>query len=176
MDAKLQSFDGTGNVRAFLEKIRIHSTLKGYEGEKAAYNLASRLEGRAFDVYLRLSDADKKDPGKINSELLKEFESGYQDRELAIHELNSRKRRHDKSAKTYAYKIKELVLLAYPSFEGDVRNTIAKDYFVMGLHPRMQTSLKSLSDFASADINKLSEETTRLEIAGIESFHPNKKD
>ncbi len=68
----------------------------------AAYNLASRLEGRAFDVYLRLSETDKKDPSKINSELLKEFERGNEDRELAIHELNSRKRKHDESAKTYA--------------------------------------------------------------------------
>ena len=60
MEAKSKSFYGTGDVKAFLEKVSIHSSLKGYEGEKAAQNLASKLEGRAFDVYMRLSAADRK--------------------------------------------------------------------------------------------------------------------
>ena len=64
MEAKLQNFDGSGDVNIFIEKISLRSALKGFEGEKAVQNLACRLEGRAFDVYLRLSEADKKDPSK----------------------------------------------------------------------------------------------------------------
>ena len=44
----------------FLEKISLHSALKGFDGEKAAFYLASKLEGRAFDIYRRLSPEEKK--------------------------------------------------------------------------------------------------------------------
>jgi len=60
MESKVRHFDGNGDVRVFLEKVSLHSALKEYDGEKAAQDLASKLEGRAFDVYMRLADADKK--------------------------------------------------------------------------------------------------------------------
>ena len=170
MDAKVKCFDGTGDVNVFLEKVSLHSSLKGYDGEKAAQNLASKLEGRAFDVYMRLSSADRKQVDKIQSELLKEFEKGKLDREIAVHELNSRRRKPDESAKTFAYKIIELVKLAYPSFDDNTRKTIAKDYFLKGLHPKMQIALKSLPNFNDADVDKLTTETMRLQLAGIDSF------
>ena len=170
MESKIKNFDGSADIKVFLEKITLHSSLKGYQDEKAAQNLASRLEGRAFDVYMRLSQDDKKDVEKIKSELLKEFEKGNQDREMAIHELNNRKRKPDESAQTFAFKIMELVKLAYPTFNEDTHKTIAKDYFVRGVHPKMQISLKALPDFDKADINKLAVETTRLQLAGIGSF------
>ena len=68
---------------------------------KRPHNLESRLEGHTFDVYMRLSQDDKKDVEKIKSELLKEFEKGNQDREIAIHELNNRKRKPDESAQRF---------------------------------------------------------------------------
>ena len=52
----------------FMEKVSIHSLLKGYENEKAAQNLASRSEGHAFDIYLILGELDKKDAIKIKEE------------------------------------------------------------------------------------------------------------
>ena len=72
---------------------------------------------------------------------------GKQDRELAIHELSNQIRNADESAQTFAYKSQELVTLAYPAFNVNTRNTIAKDYFVKGLYLRMQTALKSLPNF-----------------------------
>ena len=107
MESKIKSFDGNGDVKVFIEKVCIHSLLKGYENEKAPQNLAGRLEGRAFDVYIRLSDADKKDFSKIKAELLKEFERGNQDREVAIHKLSNSTRKQDESAQTFAYKVQE---------------------------------------------------------------------
>ena len=107
MESKTKGFDG--------------NDLKGYEGEKAAQNLASKLEGRAFDVYMTLSPTERKDINKIKSELLKEFEKGKQKREIAIFELNIRKRKPEKSAQTFAYKVLELVKLAYPSFNDEAR-------------------------------------------------------
>ena len=65
MESKVKNFDGSGDVKVFLEKVKLHSLLKGYTDEKAAQNLASKLEGRAFDVYMRLSVDDKKNVTKI---------------------------------------------------------------------------------------------------------------
>ena len=170
METKIKCFDGTGDVNVFVEKVSLHSSLKGYDGEKAAQNLASKLEGRAFDVYMRLPTADKKDASKIKSELLKEFESGNVDREAAIVELNNRRRKSDESPQTFAYKLISLVKLAYPTFDDSNQKTIAKDYFLKGLHPKMQIALKSLPNFTEIDVDKLATETMRLQLAGIDSF------
>ena len=153
-----------------LEKVSIYAFLKRYNGEKAALNLASKLEGRAFHVYMRLHAADKKSVEKIQKELLEEFEHGNQNIEVAIFELNNRKREKDKSPQTFVFKLFELVQLAYPSFEDDALRTIAKDNFIRGVLPNMQVALKSFPDFATASIDKLAAETSRLQIAGIYSF------
>ena len=170
MESKIKSFNGNGDAKVFVEKVQLHSALKGYTGENAAQNLASRLEGRAFDVYLRLSNEDKKSFDRIKQELLKKFEQGHMNREEAISKLASRSQNEDESPQTFAYHIQELVKLAYPSFDEDVLKTIAKDYYIKGMHPRMQVALKSLSKFNSLDIKALANETTRLTTAGIESF------
>ena len=58
MESKVRHFDGNGDVRVFLEKVSLHSALKGYDRKKTAQDLTSKLEGRAFDVYMRLADTD----------------------------------------------------------------------------------------------------------------------
>ena len=117
MDSKLRNFDGNGDVKVFIVKTALHSALKGYEDEKAAQNLASRLEGRAFDVYMRLSATDKKDVDKVQTEFMNEFELSNQDREMAMYEWTTRRRKQGESPQTFIYKIMELVKLAYPSFD-----------------------------------------------------------
>ena len=42
MESKIKSYDGSGEVKVFLEKISLHSALKGFDGEKAALYLASK--------------------------------------------------------------------------------------------------------------------------------------
>ena len=93
---------------------------------------------------MRLSSEDRKNAEKIKSELFKEFEKGIDDREEAIVVLGNRKRHPDESPQTFAHKVTELFHLAYPSFGETTTKTIAKDYFVRGLHPKMQIALKSL--------------------------------
>ena len=170
MDSKLKSFDGHGDVKVFNEKVCIHSSLKGYEDEKAAQNLASCLDRRAFEIYMRLSDQETRDVSAIKAESVREFERGNQDREVAIIEVSNCTCKQDKSAQTFAFKIQELMKVVYPTFDENARNTISKDYFIKGLHPKMQTALKSWSDFTKANITQLTSETTRLQLAGIIPF------
>ena len=169
MENKIKVFNGEGNVKEFIVKVELHSSLKGYTGEKCAQDLASRLDGPAFDVYMRLSTEDRKKADKIKEELLEEFEKGQLNREEAIFELSNRPRKQGESPHTYAYKLIELVKLAYPTFNDETRATLAKDYFVRGLHPQMQIALKSMEKFATNDIQALAEETTRLQLAGVNS-------
>ena len=88
-------------MKVFLEKVSIQTCFKGYEDEKRSQNIASSLEGRAFDVYMRLKNEDEKNPDKVEEELLKEFEKGKQDRELAIHELTNRMQHADEPAQIF---------------------------------------------------------------------------
>ena len=167
---KCNDYDGKGDVKVFLTKIELVASLKGYDEEKTAQFTASKLSSAAFDVYMRLSDEDKKNFPRLKEELLKEFEKGQLNREEAIHLLANRRREPEESPQTYAYKLLELVKLAYPSFTEGVRKTITKDYFVQGVHPEMQIALKSGATFKDSDVNALANETVRLELAGIKSF------
>lgn len=160
-------FNGTGDVEKFIAKVELRAAIKGYDSEKTAHCLAERLEGPAFDVYMRLSTDDRKDKEKVKKALLIEFKKEQRDRETAIFELHKRKRLLTESPETYAYKLSELVNYAYPAFDQATRDTIAKDYFVQGLAIEMQVALKSLSEFKNKSINDLATETTRLKVAGV---------
>ena len=80
-------FDGTGDVASFLEKADLLASLNGHTEEKKAKYIASKLGSSAFDVYRRLSTDDKKDPEKIQEQLLKEFCREERNREEALHAL-----------------------------------------------------------------------------------------
>ena len=88
MESKIKNCDESEEVKMFLEKISLHSAMKGYDGQKAAQYLASKLEGRAFDICMRLSSEDKKDEEKIKAELRNS--SGIRNSSVAIRIGNKR--------------------------------------------------------------------------------------
>ena len=86
---KSERFNGEGNVEQFLQKVDVHVALKGYDSsEKKAQCLASKLNGAAFAVYMRLSEAERKVYGTVQEELRKEFKTGSINREAALHQLS----------------------------------------------------------------------------------------
>ena len=168
--SKVKLYDGKTDVSVFLTRVGLVADIKEFTGEKKAKFLASMLVPPALDDYMRLSDDDRKDYSKIEEALRKEFQKGQLNREEAIHILATRKQQPDETPQTFAYKVVELVKLAYPSFANDVRLTIAKDYYLRGVHQDMQVALKSGSNFEASDVHALAVETVRLELAGIRSF------
>ena len=168
--AKCTDYEGKSDINVFLTKVELVASCKGHTDEKKAQFVASKLSGPAFDVYMRLSDNDKKDFTKIKEQLKKEFERGQLNREEAIHILSSRQRKPEESPETFAYKIRELIKLAYPTFDDGARKTLSKDYFIRGIHPEMQIALKAETTFETNDVDALAKETVRLELAGIKSF------
>ena len=75
---KNRTFDGSGDVRAFLTKVERAASLKGYTEEKLAAAVACRLDGSALDLYMRLSDDDKKSPARIAIAIGKKHSLNYQ--------------------------------------------------------------------------------------------------
>ena len=53
-------YDGTSDVQKCVVRVELEASLKTYADEKKAQYLASKLVGPAMEVYLRLSDEDKK--------------------------------------------------------------------------------------------------------------------
>ena len=166
---KVDYFDGKGDVNAFIVKVELYNKLKKYQGEDAAVSLASRLQEPAFNVYLRMSEEDRKDVEKIKAELKKQYEVGNSDREEALKLLTAAQRKHDETAKDFSYRIGELVKLAYPTFSAESKLVHEKDTFVRGLHPEMQMKIKTLENFATLDMKGILEHTVRLEVAGVKS-------
>ena len=108
MDSKkVECFNGKGDVNAFILKVELHSKLKKYVGEDAAVFLASRLQEPAFNVYMRMSEEDKKDAAKIKAELKKQYELGNRDREEALQLLSSAQRKHEETAQDFNFRIGE---------------------------------------------------------------------
>ena len=130
---KVELFTGREDVNKFTTKCDLHCNLTGYDGEKKAAFIAGRLEEPAFDVYMALTDEDKKDPEKIKAALVESFDNAKRNREVAFEELTHRRRLDDEKAEVFAHKILELLKYAYPKFTQNARNSLAKDYYVKGL-------------------------------------------
>ena len=162
-------FDGRGDVTSFVEKAELIAALKGHTDEKKAIFIASKLGSSAFDVYRRLSSDDKKNPEKIKEDLLKEFCREERNRDETLDALMSSVRSPTESPQRFAYKLLRLVGLAYSTLDDNTKKTIAKDYYVKGLSKELQVVLKSMPNFSTRNINELSDETTRLQIAGVKS-------
>ena len=163
------TYDGTTDVTKFVTKVELEASLKEYTDEIKANFLASRLVGPAFDVYLRLTAQQKKSFNEIKAELKKEFERGQLNREEALSILQNRVQASTESPQTFAYKLIELVQLAYPDFDDNVRQMLAKDHYMKGIHPDMQISLRKRDSFKTDNLTTLAEETVRLSIAGVKS-------
>ena len=166
---KVEYFTGKEDVNAFIVKVELYNKLKKYTGEDAAVSLASRLQEPAFNVYLRMSEDDRKDIEKIKTELKKQYEVGNCDREEALQLLSAAQRKQDETAKDFAYRIEQLVKLAYPTFTDANKLVHQKDAFVRGVHPDMQMKLKTLENFADLDMKGILDHTVRLEVAGVKS-------
>ena len=48
--SKVQSFDGKGDVKVFIEKFSLYAALKGYDEDKHDKLLASSINPPVFDV------------------------------------------------------------------------------------------------------------------------------
>ena len=157
---KVESFTGREDVKKFITKCDLHCNIKGYDGEKKAAFIAGRLEEPAFDVYMALSEEDKKDPEKIKTALLGSFDNAKQNREVALEELRHRRRLGEEKPEVFAHKLLELC-----KYADDARKSLAKDHYVKGLGVELQKELRKTMDFEDKSLDDLVKLTTYFEIA-----------
>ena len=169
LQIKVDGFNGIVDVGKFVTKCDLHCTLKNYTEEKKAVFIAERLDGVAFDVYMALTDDEKKDSEVVKKALTDSFDRASRNREVAVKELQHKQRLPTESAEVFAYRILQLVNYAYPTFGADTIQALAKDYFVKGLHTNLQRELKKDATFSTKTLKQLSERVTCLEIAGVNS-------
>ena len=161
-------YDGSSDVEAFITQVELKAAIKGYDGEKKAQYLASQLaEGHALNIYLKLSDDDKKDCDNIETALREEFDAAHRNREVAVEKLLQRKTEKGESPSVFAYRLMELAKLAYSSLPDESQKAIAKDYFVAAQPREMQVALKSITEFGNKTIADLAKEVTRLQTASV---------
>ena len=162
-------FDGTGDVQSFVEKVDLIARLKKHEDEEKAVFIGSKLGGPAFDVYRRLTAAEKKDPEVLKTNLLREFCREERNREEALDALMRGSRKSGETPQAYAYRVLKLVSLAYSTLSAANREIIAKDYFLSGLSSELRTGVKSRHGFATMNVTQLCDAAVTLEIAGVSS-------
>ena len=86
---------------------------------------------------------------------------------MALYALLNSTRLPGESCQRFSYRILNLANLAYAGIAENTRKTIAKDYYVNGLSRELQVAWKSLHNYSTLDLKQLSDETTRLKLAGI---------
>ena len=77
-------FNGTGDLLAFLDHVHVWATLKGFEGERKAVALASRLRDGAFGNFRRLSVEEQSKFDSIAASMKEEFLYGSANRLQAV--------------------------------------------------------------------------------------------
>ena len=145
------------------------AALKGYSGETKALAMESRLDGPAFECYARMSKEHQKDPAVVVDELKQEFVKAERDRDTAIHELTGRSWRAGESPASLAHDVCRLAKLAYPGFDADALDTIARDCFLKGLPPELRVALRRDPQTTTKKFQDLAAEVVRLQLAGVGS-------
>ena len=87
--------------------------------------IGEKLEDAAFDAYLTIANADRKDPAKVKGALIQNFDRPKRNREVAVDALSNLTRLPHEPADIFAYKISELVKYAYPNFNQNTRDTLS---------------------------------------------------
>ena len=107
------------------------------------------LDGPAFVVYDRLSDAEKQDANKIEVALRTAFAA---DKSLAYNEFRNRVWRNGETVDVFLADLKLLAHLANIKFK-DNNEEIIKLAFVMGLPSRFAAQLRATSKIETLDLN-----------------------
>ena len=163
--SKVDKYTGLTDVVTFITKCELCCKVKGYTDDKEAAFIAERLDDTAFDVYMSLSDAEKVNPTSVKNALKANFRKAVKNREVAVEELNNRKRLPNETPEVFCYMIKELVKLAYPGFTDRAKEQLAKDCYVKGLNEDTQRDLRKQPDYPTKALADVVAATNVIEIA-----------
>ena len=125
-------YDGSASWIDYFQHFEACRKINGWNNEEAGEFLATSLRGPALRL-LR----EQKDELSFN-ELAKRLANRFSDERQAenhLMELRQRKRRPGESLRELGQSIRELTSLAYPEFEHDGRNKLARGHFMDAINP-----------------------------------------
>ena len=130
---KPDTFDGTGNWSDYLIQFNLIADFCRWNDYEKALHLAINLRGTAQSVLADLRHDQRTKFHSLSSALAARFEP-VQQSELHRVTLKTRLRHGNETLPELAQDINRLVRLAYPEATVDVREQLAKDYFVDALN------------------------------------------
>lgn len=129
--AKLDKFDGQGNVERFLDHFEVVSKANGWTIEVQALQLPTALCGAAFDFFRRLPGTEKSTVEQLKKALEKEYSTTALESDYAL-QFVSRRRQADESLPDFGDALKTLSRKAYPSFKDEQLESLCKTHFING--------------------------------------------
>ena len=143
----MKSYDGKGNVVAWLKKASLVAKLMGVT-DLASF-LPLYLEGDALALYLEMSETDQTDAEKIEERLKQAFSQGMF---VAYGRLKSL-RWTGETVDVFANEIRRLSVLA--GWKGDGLETAVKLAFVTGFPDRISVALQQVQNVESVGMSDL---------------------
>lgn len=129
--AKLDKFDGQGNVERFLDHFDVVARANGWTSAVQALQLPTALCGPAFDFFRRLPAEEKETAKALQESLRKEYSATALESDYALLFV-SRRRHAEESLPDFGDALKTLARKAYPSFTEDQLESLCKTHFING--------------------------------------------
>ena len=129
--AKLDKFDGVGDVERFLDHFDVVAQANHWNVEVQVLQLPTALTGVAFDFYRRLPVDERNTVAKLKAALAKEFGAGALESDYALLFV-SRRRQVGESLSDFGEALKSLGRKAYPTFSDQQLDKLCQTHFVNG--------------------------------------------
>lgn len=129
--AKLDKFDGQGNVERFLDHFDVVARANGWTPETQALQLPTALCGQAFDFFRRLPLEEKATARALQDSLRKEYSATALESDYALLFV-SRRRQSGEPLAEFGDALKTLARKAYPSFTEIQLESLCKTHFING--------------------------------------------
>ena len=131
-EKKVANYSGKSSWADYLVQFNIAAKLNGWDEDRKAMELATRLEGNARGVLADLTPEQQLDFNVLVSKLTQRFEPEGQ---LGIHQtqLRNRKRKRNETIPELLQEISRLVRKAYPAADEQTRSYMAVSSFISAL-------------------------------------------
>ena len=143
----IKPFDGSGDVVAWIKKVKLVAKLKGVEDLCSLLPLY--LEGDALALYLEMEDSDQLDIACIETKL----KTAFSDDNYEAYAKLIRKKWLGESVDVYMNEIRRLAGLA--GFDGKSLDNIVKLAFVTGLPHDMGIAIQQMDNVATVTTSEM---------------------
>ena len=130
--ARLERFDGSGDVDCFLAHFEVVSQANAWTPETQLLQLPTVLDGGAFSFFRKLPVGQRDTVAKLKESLRAEYAACTLDTDYAF-QLAGRRRNPGESIQDFGQAIMELSLKTYPTFSETQIDAVCRTHFINGV-------------------------------------------